>query len=57
MPPRVLQPEAASTRLRALVPQLAGYDDGQEPIAGLDGFLSRMPEAVPLDSLYGGSAR
>lgn len=48
-------PAAQYPRLRALVPQLAEYDDEQELIAGLDSLLSRMPEA-PLDSFYGGSA-
>ncbi|MFF3934669.1 TetR/AcrR family transcriptional regulator [Streptomyces phaeofaciens] len=49
-------PAAQYPRLRALVPQLAEYDDEQELIAGLDSLLSRMPEA-PLDSFYGRSAR
>ncbi|MFE2143468.1 TetR/AcrR family transcriptional regulator C-terminal domain-containing protein [Streptomyces sp. NPDC059456] len=43
-------------RLRALVPQLAEYDDEQELIAGLDSLLSGMPEP-PLDAFYGGGAR
>ncbi|MFD7322244.1 TetR/AcrR family transcriptional regulator [Streptomyces sp. NPDC059875] len=49
-------PASQYPRLRALVPQLAEYDDEQELIAGLDSLLSRMPEA-PLDAFYGGSAR
>ncbi|KPH97093.1 transcriptional regulator, TetR family [Actinobacteria bacterium OV450] len=49
-------PAAEYPRLRALVPQLAEYDDEQELIAGLDSLLSGMPEP-PLDSFYEGSAR
>ncbi|MET9388352.1 TetR/AcrR family transcriptional regulator C-terminal domain-containing protein [Streptomyces sp. NPDC002928] len=48
-------PAAEYPRLRALVPQLAEYDDEQELISGLDCLLSGMPEP-PLDSFYGGSA-
>lgn len=49
-------PAAEYPRLRALVPQLAEYDDERELIEGLDSLLGGMPEA-PLDAFYGGGAR